>query len=341
MSEWLQPLTIGNLALENNLLQAPLAGYSSASFRLLCWRLGRPGLLASEMISAKALAMDAPRQEAYLARDPEEGPVAYQLWGREPDAVETAARIATDRGAAMIDLNCGCPVRKVRAAGAGSKLMEEPRLIGRLVAAMKRGAGVPVSVKIRIGPSADRVNAAEVARIVEAEGAALLTVHGRHARESYATPVRLERIAEVVDAVSVPVVGNGDVRDGASAARMFRETGCAGAMVARGCMGDPWVFARIRVELAGGVFVPPAPATVGEVLLEHYDRLAALMDPARAIRHARKLGAFYSRGIRGSKEFRAKLNHCHNRDNLAELIEITFGTGRDALFPLEREARRA
>lgn len=324
MSNPIAPLKLRGLVLENNLVQAPLAGYSSLPFRLLSRRLGGPGLAATEMISASALRQGAPGQDRYLARSPEEGPVLYQLWGADPDAVGYAAALVTGRGADAVDLNCGCPVRKVRAANAGSKLMENPPLVGRLVAAMRRHTELPVSIKIRAGGGPGAFNAVEIAKIAEAEGADWITVHGRHAKEAYATPCRYGEIAKVVDAVRIPVVGNGDVRDGASASAMFDRTGAAGVMVGRACMGAPWVFARIKAECAGEAFAPPGLRDIGRTILDHHDLLAGLVGPDRAIRHCRKLGAFYSKAFAGAREFRNRLNYCRGRDDLAELIGRYF-----------------
>lgn len=324
MNNPIQPLTIGGLTLENNLVQAPLAGYSSLPFRLLSWRWGRPGLLATEMISANALRQGSDSQEKYLVRSEQEGPILYQIWGAEPEAVGYAAAKVTERGASAVDLNCGCPVRKVRAANAGSKLMEDPPRIGRLVGAMRKNTRLPVSVKIRVGTAEGRFNAVEIARIAEAEGADWITVHGRHAKEAYGTPCRYGEIAKVREAVSIPVVGNGDVRDGETARKMFRETGVAGAMVGRACMGAPWVFARIKAECAGEAYTPPGLEEIGKVILEHHDLLVELLDADRAIRHCRKLGSFYSKAFAGAREFRNQLNFCHNREELAGLIGQYF-----------------
>ncbi len=324
MNNPIRPLTLGSLTLENNLVQAPLAGYSSLPFRLLSWTLGRPGLLATEMISANALFQNSDSQEQYLARSDAEGPVLYQLWGAKPEAMGYAAAKATERGADAIDLNCGCPVRKVRAAGAGSKLMESPGLIAQLVRAMRKHTTLPVSVKIRVGTDAGNFNAVEIARIAEAEGADWLTVHGRHAKEAYGTPCRYGEIAKVVRAVKIPVVGNGDVRDGATVKKMFAETGVAGAMVGRACMGAPWVFDRIKTECAGLPYSAPSLPEIGAIILRHHDLLVELLGAERAIRHCRKLGSFYSKSFAGAREFRNQLNFCRTREDLAERIACSF-----------------
>ncbi len=323
MESVIRPIRLGALELENNMVQAPLAGYSSLPFRLLSWRLGRPGLLATEMISANAMKQGSASQEKYLVRSPEEGRVLYQLWGADPEAIGYAAAAVEARGADAVDLNCGCPVRKVRAAGAGSKLMESPDLIGRCVQAMKRNCKLPVSVKIRIGTDGGNFNGVEVAKVAEGEGADWITVHGRHAKEAYGTPCRYGEIEKVVAAVKIPVVGNGDVRDGATAQRMM-ETGVVGVMVGRACMGAPWVFDRIRVECEGRVWQPLALAAIGEVIMQHHDLLVELLDEERAIRHCRKLGSFYSKSFAGAREFRNGLNFCHSRDDLAAMVAKYF-----------------
>jgi len=323
-----RPLILRGFTVRNNLFQAPLAGYSCAPFRLLAWRLGKPGLLFTEMISANALAQNVASQEKYLLKLPGEGAVAFQLWGREPNALGQAARIAEERGADAVDLNCGCPVRKVRAAGAGSRLMEEPERIGRIVKIMRQNTTRPLSIKIRVGPNNSICNAVEIARIAEAEGADFVTVHGRHAGEAYGTPCRYGEIAKVVQALGIPVIGNGDVRDGATARRMFMETGCAGAMVGRACMGAPWVFARIEEELTGKAFDGPPLEEVGSLFLQHHDLLVDLIGADKAIRQCRKLGSFYSRSIPGAREFRNRLNFCNSRDDLLALVHECFGVGK-------------
>jgi nifR3 family TIM-barrel protein len=320
----LQPLRIRGLRLAWRALQAPLAGYSDRAFRLMCWRYGRPGLLATEMISARAAVEGTRRQEEYMALHPEEGPVQFQLWGTEPDALAEAARICADRGAAAIDLNCGCPVRKVTASGAGVALMRDPPLLGRCVAALRRATDLPVSAKIRLGPEREGWNGAAVARLVEDAGADLLTVHGRHGRERYATPVRVEAVAAIAEAVSLPVIGNGDVRDAASAQALVRRAGVDGVMIGRGCMGDPWVFDRLRAELSGEAWEPPSLAERGRVLLENFRLLIMDMGEDRAVRHVRKLACYYSRGLPGARSFRLSLNRCGTAEAFEESVRTHF-----------------
>ncbi|MDR0867809.1 MAG: tRNA dihydrouridine synthase DusB [Planctomycetota bacterium] len=317
----LQPLKIRSLELANNLIQAPLAGYSSMPFRLLTKRLGNPGLVVTEMISARAAQMRSPKQDRYLARVPAEGKVAFQLWGNDPAAFAEAAKIAVDAGADAIDVNCGCPVKKVRAAGAGSKLMEDPPLIGRIVERLRAATPLPVSVKIRVGLNEQNYNGVEVAKVAAAAGADFITAHGRHAAERYSHPARYEKIAEIVAAVAVPVIGNGDVRDGDTARKMFA-VGCAGVMVGRACMGAPWVFAKIQAELRGEEWTAPTRAAMTAALLEHYDLLADLLGDERAIRQTRKLGALYSRGAFAAKEFRNRMNYLRSRADLVEALHL-------------------
>lgn len=323
MIDYIKPVKLKKLVIENNIWQAPLAGYSSMPFRILTWRLGRPGLLATEMISARAVEQKNEKQEQYLIRSEQEGPVAYQLWGCNESAIEYAAGVVEDRGADVVDLNCGCPVKKVRAAGAGSKLMEDPLLIARLIKAMRRGVkNIPVTIKIRVGTSDRNYNGVEVAKIAEDAGVDLITVHGRHACERYSHSVRYEKIQEIVEAVKIPIIGNGDVCDGVSAKEMFDRTGCAGVMVGRACMGSPWIFDKIKLELSGNDWVGPDKVELASVMLEHYDLLVSLVGKDRAIRQSRKLGAFYSKGIIGARSFRNKLNNMKSREDLEELVNM-------------------
>jgi nifR3 family TIM-barrel protein len=320
----LKSLKLGNIKIENRLFQAPLAGYTNMPFRLMCARHGRPGMLATEMISAKALILGGKHNEFYLQKHKEEYCLQYQLWGNEPEVLGQAAAIVQERGADAVDINCGCPVRKVNAAGAGAVIMKEPKRIEACISEMRKNASIPVSAKIRVGPTAQNWNAVEVAKLVEGAGADFITIHGRHGKERYNTPVRCEEIAKVVAAVSIPVIGNGDVINGKSAAYLVNNTGCAGVMIGRGCMGNPWIFDKIKTELAGKEWKPPQPYEIGEVLKLNYTMLVDIMGEERATRHIRKLACFYSKGFSGSREFRMEVNHCSTREEFTNLIDRLF-----------------
>lgn len=321
----LQNSKIGSLVLANRILQAPLAGYSNMPFRMACWEYGKPGMLATEMISAKSLSYSAnEKNKFYLMKDNSEGPLQYQIWGTEPELAGKAALICEQSGASAIDINCGCPVKKVNAAGAGVVLMKKPELIGQCIKEMKANVTIPVSAKIRIGPEKDNFNGCEVAAVCEENGADFITVHGRHGKESYNSPIRYDEIKRIVDSVKIPVFGNGNIFDGTSAAEMLEKTGCYGIMVARGCMGNPWVFERIKKEISGECWIPPSLQTIGEVLLENYNRLIKITGENHATRHIRKLACFYSKGMNGSKEFRFGVNHITDKESFEKHVKYHF-----------------
>jgi len=202
--------------------------------------------------------------------------------------------------------------------------MKSPDLIGRCISAMKNSVSIPVSAKIRIGPDRENWNGKNVAKICEDSGADFISVHGRHGKESYNSPVRYDEIKKIVDSVNIPVFGNGNIIDGKSASEMLTKTGCFGIMIARGCMGNPWVFSKIKTELSGGTWVSPTTKIVGSVLLKNYRRLIDLMGEAQATRHIRKLACFYSKGITGSREFRFEINQITDKVNFENHVKSHF-----------------
>jgi len=323
----LKPMHIRGLTLPDRILMAPLAGYGNLPYRIICWRYGRPALLATEMISARGLRQGGPRTTAYLAHSGEEGPVQYQIWGTDPAGLGEATHMAAQAGAAAVDLNCGCPVRKILAGGAGVALMRHPDHIGRCVAVMREATGLPLSVKLRLGPDSRTSTAVDCARAAEDAGADFVTVHGRFGREAYNVPVRAQGIAHVVAAVGIPVVANGDVRDGPSATRLAQASGADAVMVGRACLGNPWAFARIRCELAGGSWSGPTPQERARTLLDNFSLLADFMGEARAVRHVRKLAAFYSKSVQGAREFREGLSRCTTARSFVDHVHAHFHVG--------------
>ncbi len=329
------PLTIGGITLRHGLMLAPMAGYTDRAMRRICRELGAE-YLVSEMVSAKALVY-GDRKSAPLARLAEdELPCAVQLFGAEPKFLAEAARIVSagvPNGArpTAIDLNFGCPVRKITGNGEGSALMKTPRRIAEITEAVARATDLPVTVKIRAGWDLDSRNAAECARAAEAGGASLITVHGRTRQEFYAGKADIGIIAEVVSAVSVPVVGNGDIRDAESARKMLSESGCAALMIGRGAVGNPFVFGEIAAALSGEPYSPPSIAERIRVGLRQLAYAVEDKGEETAVLESRKALAAYIVGARGAAAVRARI---HEGKSEAELREIALAFLEEA----EREA---
>lgn len=322
----IKTLQLGNKIFPNNIIQGPLAGVSCAPFRLLTWRYGRPAFSCTEMISCKTLIHQPKRSfQRYVTKDPGEGPVCFQLSGNDPVEVAEAVKIVTDCGADVVDLNCGCPVKKIRSKGAGSSLLTNTAMLYRLIQAMKQNTHVPVSIKIRVqGVSDERFNL-EVAKVVGEAGADFLVVHGRHWTEHYETPCRHDEIQFFVEAMKIPVIGNGDIADVESLQRMFA-TGCAGVMIARAGVGQPWLIAKLVAEMQHEKFTLPSSKEVGLILMEHVERLSELLGSEKfAIIQARKFAKYYARGIANRIEFCEAINSCKSLQDLKGICAAYFG----------------
>jgi tRNA-dihydrouridine synthase B len=274
------------------------------------------------MISCKAL-LQQPKlsYKRYIEKNPQEGPVCFQLFGSIPKEAAEATKIVTDYGADLIDLNCGCPVRKVRAQGAGSKLLENPSQLYKMICALKQNTHLPVSVKIRVdGYNKNHENNnAKVACAINEAGADFLVVHGRHWTDGYNVPCNYEQIQFFVDAMKIPVIGNGDISCVNSLKKMFN-IGCAGAMIGRAGIGQPWFIAKLVAELNNEPFTTPSPKEISKTFLEQIELLIKLLGNEKfAVIHARKLASCYARGLSQRAEFSQAVNSC---DNLADLKKI-------------------
>lgn len=311
-------LKIGDVVLENNVMLAPMAGVTDLPFRLLCREQGA-GLLCMEMISAKAVHYNNKNTKALLEIHPDEVPVSLQLFGSEPDIMaETAARIE-DRPFAVLDVNMGCPVPKVVNNHEGSALMKNPRLAGEIVNALVRAIKKPVTVKIRKGFDDLHVNAVEIAKIAEANGAAAVTVHGRTREQYYSGNADWDIIRQVKEAVKIPVIGNGDIVDASSAVRMLEETGCDGIMIGRACRGNPWIFREVTMYLTTGKLPePPSKEMVRETILRHARLQLEYKGEYTAVREMRKHVAWYTTGYPHSAKLRQMVNEM---ETIAELEE--------------------
>lgn len=319
-------LTLGKKIFHSNLIQGPLAGISCAPFRLLTWQYSQPGFSCTEMISCKTIVHQLKfAQRRFIVKDPAEGPVCFQLSSSDPKELAEATKRVTDFGADLIDLNCGCPVKKIRRQGAGSSLLVNPTKLFHLITAMKNNTHVPVSVKIRVeGNSQDRFNQ-EIAQAVQEAGADFLIVHGRHWTEHYETPCNHEQIKFFVNEMKIPVIGNGDVADYDSLKKMLA-TGCAGVMIGRAGVGKPWLIAQLRAALAQKPFSPPAPKEIGQAFLQHVLQLATLLaSEQHAIIQARKFARYYGQNLENKNAFCAQMNLCATLTELKMLCVDYFG----------------
>lgn len=320
----IQSLTLGNKTFPVNLIQGPLAGVSCAPFRLLTWRYSQPAFSCTEMMSCKTLLhQPISAQQRFIAKDPAEGPVCFQLSANHPQELAEATQYVTDHGADLIDLNCGCPVKKIRSRGAGSSLLTNVSLLYQLIRAMKQNTHVPVSIKIRVEGGDEKFNA-EVAKIVSEAGADFLVVHGRHWTEHYETPCRHEEIQFFVEQMKIPVIGNGDISCVESLRKMFA-TGCAGVMISRAGVGQPWLIGKLIADMKQEPFSLPGLKTIGAMFFEHVVGLTKLLQEEKiAILQARKFAKYYARGMRSRADFCAAVNGCENLRDLEKICESYF-----------------
>lgn len=322
--KFIKKLKIGNVTLENNIILAPMAGVTDLPFRLLCREQGA-GLICMEMVSAKAIMYHNRNTEALLEIHPEETPVSLQLFGSDPDIISEMAKRIEERPFSILDINMGCPVPKVVNNGEGSALMKNPALVEAIVSKTVKAISKPVTVKIRKGFDDDHVNAVEVAKAAEAAGAGAVAVHGRTRAQFYAGSADWEIIAKVKAALSIPVIGNGDVTDGESARRLLEETGCDGVMVGRGARGNPWIFREILNYLRDGVrHGEPTPEEVKETVLRHAGLQLAYKGEYIGIREMRKHVSWYTAGYPGSARLRQRINEMETFEDLEKSIVSIF-----------------
>ena len=314
-------MQIKNIKLKHGLMLAPLAGVSDNAFRQVCRDCGAE-YVVTEMISAKAINFKNKKTVSLAKLEEFELPGAVQLFGSEPESMSGAARFIIDNfKISAIDINMGCPMPKIVGVGDGASLMREPVLAGKIIAALVKTAGdLPVTVKIRSGWDAQSKNAVEIARIAEDSGVSAITVHGRTRDQMYAPPVDLDSIREVKKAVSVPVIGNGDIYNYADAKNMLEFTGCDGLMIARGSFGNPWIFSEIIAGLEGRGYIEPDGNAKLKIIREHLDKLIYYKGERTALLEARKHLAWYIKGYKNSAEARNKINASGDYDKMLDIV---------------------
>ena len=319
-------LQIGNVKLENNLILAPMAGVTDLPFRVLCREEGC-GLLYTEMVSAKAILYKNKNTKELLEVDPSERPIAVQLFGSDPQILGAMAHQIEDGPYDLIDLNMGCPVPKVAGNGGGSALMKNPKLVEEILSTMVRSVKKPVTVKFRKGFDDEHVNAVEIAKIAESCGVSAVAVHGRTREQYYSGTADWDIIRQVKEAVSIPVIGNGDIFTPQDAKRCLEETGCDGLMIGRGARGNPWIFKRTAHYLeTGELLAEPTGAEIGEMILRHARMQVKMKGEYIGMKEMRKHVAWYTAGLPHSASMRRASNELETLEQLENLLN-TNGLG--------------
>ncbi|MBC8017010.1 MAG: tRNA dihydrouridine synthase DusB [Verrucomicrobia bacterium] len=315
----LKPLKIGDLVLAHNVVLAPLAGITNLPFRILCRREGA-ALAFTEMVSVNGLVREGVNTLALLKSLPEDRPLGIQLFGDTPRSLAEAARMVAGHGD-LLDINMGCPVRKVVGTGAGSALLREPRKIAEIIRAVRAATRLPLTVKIRSGWHCGDDSYLEIARIAEAEGCDAISLHPRSRAQMFSGHADWSQIARLKESVAIPVLGSGDLFSGFDCLNMLRETGCDGVMVARGALGAPWIFRQIAELAATGIITAVTNLQRVEAMRQHLELFCREVGEPVAVREMKKHVGWYARGFAGAADIRRAANGTRCIEDLHTLME--------------------
>lgn len=319
-------MKIGNVEIKGRAVLAPMAGVADRAFRELCVSYGA-SYVVSEMISSKGVSMGDRKSKDLSFISDDERPAAVQIFGSDPLTMAKSVELVMASRPEIIDINMGCPAPKIISGGAGASLSKNPELAEKIIKAVVDASPVPVTVKIRAGWDFEHINAVEMAKRAEFAGAAAISVHGRTKMQMYAPPVNHKIIAEVKKNVNIPVIANGDITDGPTAAKMFEDTNCDLVMIGRGALGRPWAFSQINAFLDYERILPePAVSERMRVMINHIKTLCEYKGDYVGMREARKHAAWYTKGLRGAAKYRQELS---SLETVEQLEEIAFKICKD------------
>jgi tRNA-dihydrouridine synthase B len=327
------PVQIGSVKVDPPLWLAPMAGVTDRDFRLIVRRIGGVGVVSMEFISSKAIVSGNQRTRELMFFSPEERPLAIQIYGSDVAAMREAALVVEELGADICDINMGCPANKVLKGCAGAALMGDPKLAERIIRSVRDAISIPLTVKFRLGLDDGRRNYLELGRICEGSGVQAVAMHARTARQMFSGEADWEHLARLKAALSIPVIGNGDVRQPEDAVRLLEATGCDGVMVGRGATINPWIFRQIAARVSGSGFTEPTIAERRDLILGHF-RMVAEREPSRYAMHKlRKFTGWYTHGLPNGRHLRQAINQIPDVESFLVAVEAFF-----AEIPVEKAA---